>query len=101
MATDQTVSSALLLAADDATVSWGRVKKDEEQSHQLAPRAGTRSSNWDSAGIHYVRTDSPSPASKPLRKPFTYGNQAVFDGLHLWSLQQSMKVCILKGKYLS
>lgn len=63
MATDLTVSWAALLAADDTTVSWeggwgggGGWWREGwgvgEQRHQLAPHAGTRSSHWDSAGIH-------------------------------------------------
>lgn len=31
-------------------------QRDEKHSRQLAPRAATRSSNWDSAGIHMSGT---------------------------------------------
>lgn len=48
MATDPTVSSALLLAADDATVSWGRVKKDEE-----------RATSWLLVLVHAAATGTP------------------------------------------
>lgn len=44
------------LVAADAPLAAKDGQRDEKQSHQLAPRAATRSSNWDSAGIHMSGT---------------------------------------------